>query len=197
MINIVLFGPPGAGKGTQSELLIEKYGLLHLSTGELFRRHISLGTDIGIEAKKFIDHGNLVPDELVIEMVEQKIDENLYCKGFIFDGFPRTVAQAMALDETMDKRNQSVTLMIALQVQEDELIKRILERGKTSGRSDDMNVQKINTRLKVYQRETLPVMSYYAKQNKYASIDGEGSIEEIFQSISETVDEAVRTRVHN
>jgi len=197
MINIVLFGPPGAGKGTQSELLIEKYGLLHLSTGELFRRHISSGTDLGLEAKKYIDNGKLAPDHLVIEMVEQKIDENLYSKGFIFDGFPRTVAQAKALDKALEKRNQSVTLMVALDVQEEELVKRILERGKTSGRSDDADVERIYTRLKVYQKETLPVMDYYAKQNKYVSIEGEGAIEEIFQSISEAVDEAVRTRVHH
>jgi adenylate kinase len=189
MLNIVLFGPPGAGKGTQSERIIKKYGLTHISTGELLRKHMCEGTALGKTAQKYIDDGRLVPDELVIEMVELKIDENKNTNGFIFDGFPRTVIQAGALDDLLKRKNQDITIMIALEVKDEELIKRLLERGKTSGRSDDQNIDRINTRIKVYEKETMPVIKYYIKQGKFSPVNGVGSIEDIFSNICEIIDQ--------
>jgi adenylate kinase len=188
MLNIVLFGPPGAGKGTQSEKMIRKYGLTHISTGELLRKHMCEGTELGKTAQKYIDEGRLVPDELVVEMVDLKIEENKDTNGFIFDGFPRTVVQAEALDRLLIKKNQNITLMVALEVQDSELISRLMERGKTSGRSDDQNIEKINTRIHVYKKETLPVINYYDKQGKFSPINGVGSIESIFDSICTVID---------
>jgi adenylate kinase len=188
MLNIVLFGPPGAGKGTQSEKLIEKFGLTHLSTGDLFRKHLGEGTDLGKLAKKYMDEGHLVPDQVVIGMVEDKISTSKDCKGFIFDGFPRTTAQAEALDNMLEKHDMSISGMIALDVPQEVLKERLKERGKTSNRADDQNEEKINTRIKVYLDETLPVAKYYEDQGKFMKINGVGEIEEIFKQISVTID---------
>lgn len=188
MLNIVLFGPPGAGKGTQSEKLIEKYKLTHISTGDLFRKHLGEGTELGKLAQKYMDEGNLVPDEVVIKMVEAKINSHSEAKGFIFDGFPRTVNQASALDEMLSEKNMPVKAMIALDVEEDELKKRIRHRGKTSGRTDDQDEAKIANRIKVYNDETTPVAKYYKKQGKYHEIHGIGGIDEIFGKICSVVD---------
>ncbi len=188
MYNIVLFGPPGAGKGTQSEKLIQKYGLTHLSTGDLFRKHLGEGTDLGNLAKKYMNEGHLVPDEVVIGMVEDKINSTRSSQGFIFDGFPRTTAQAEALDLMLSKHGMSISGMIALDVPEEVLKIRIKERGKTSNRADDQDDEKINTRIKVYMDETLPVADYYNKQDKFQKIKGVGEIDEIFKDISAVID---------
>ena len=149
MLNIVLFGPPGAGKGTQSQKLIEDYGLTHISTGDLFRKHLGEGTELGKKAQAFMDEGRLVPDQLVIDMVDDKLQEENNANGIIFDGFPRTIPQAEALDELLNKKSTPIKGMIALSVPDDELISRLLERGKTSGRADDQNREKITTKLRV------------------------------------------------
>lgn len=188
MYNIVLFGPPGAGKGTQSEKLIKKYGLTHLSTGDLFRKHLGEGTELGQLAKKYMNEGHLVPDEVVIRMVEEKINETKNTEGFIFDGFPRTTAQAEALDEMLAHHGLSISGMIALDVPEETLKIRIKERGKTSSRADDQDDKKINTRIKVYLDETLPVADYYSKQGKFQKINGVGEIEQIFKDITSVID---------
>jgi len=188
MLNIVLFGPPGAGKGTQSERIIDKYDLIHLSTGDLFRKHIGEGTELGRLAQEYIDDGNLVPDELVIKMVEVKIQSEPDAVGFIFDGFPRTVPQAKALDEMLTKKSLDIKVMIALEVSDEELRTRLRLRGKTSGRADDQNDEKINNRIKVYKRETIPVADYYRKQSKYRGIVGVGRIEDIFNHICMEID---------
>lgn len=188
MFNIVLFGPPGAGKGTQSEKLIHHYGLTHLSTGDLFRKHLGEGTELGLLAKKYMNEGRLVPDEVVISMVEDKINATPSTKGFIFDGFPRTTAQAEALDAMLSKHDLSISGMIALDVPQDILRERIKERGKTSNRADDQNDEKINTRIQVYLEETLPVADFYQKQGKYNQIYGVGDIDEIFSQIKEVID---------
>ncbi|UII28697.1 adenylate kinase [Fulvivirga maritima] len=188
MLNIVLFGPPGAGKGTQSEKLISKYNLTHISTGDLFRKHLKEGTELGKLAQKYMDDGYLVPDEVVIDMVDDKIKNTEGVNGFIFDGFPRTVTQAKALDKLMEGKATPISGMIALEVPFEELRTRLLERGKVSGRADDQNEDKINNRIKVYQDEALPVSEYYKEQGKYSAIDGVGSIDEIFNKISEVVD---------
>lgn len=191
MLNIVLFGPPGAGKGTQSEKLIKAYNLVHFSTGDILRAEVSAGTDLGMKAKELMDAGNLVPDEVVIAMISNKIDQNLGSKGFIFDGFPRTTAQAVALDRVLIRRGMSITKMLALQVEDEELKKRLLERGKISGRVDDSDVEKINNRIKVYKDQTLPVAEYYEKQGKYAPVNGVGAIEEIFERLNEHLNQKV------
>ena len=188
MLNIVLFGPPGAGKGTQSEKIIEKYDLVHISTGDLFRKHIGEGTELGKLAQEYIVDGNLVPDDLVIRMVEVKISSHQKAKGFIFDGFPRTVAQAKALDEMLKKRNMPIRKMLALEVDDEELRTRIRLRGKTSGRADDQSDEKINNRINVYKKETIPVAEYYNKQGKYQGINGVGRIEGIFNDICMAID---------
>jgi adenylate kinase len=188
MLNIVLFGPPGAGKGTQSEKLIEKYNIEHISTGDLFRKHLGEGTDLGKTARKYMDEGNLVPDEVVIGMVDEKIKHSMDANGVIFDGFPRTVAQAKALDALLEQKRTSISGMVALEVPEEELKARIKERGKTSGRADDQDDEKIKNRIKVYNDETLPVASYYERQGKLSRIHGVGDIDEIFQKICAVVD---------
>ncbi|BDD05891.1 adenylate kinase [Aureibacter tunicatorum] len=188
MLNIVLFGPPGAGKGTQSEKIISKYSLTHISTGDLFRKHLSEGTDLGKLAQKYMDEGNLVPDEVVIGMVEVKIKETGDVAGFIFDGFPRTVAQAEALDQLLESRNTPISGMVALEVEDDELRNRILERGKDSGRADDQSIDKINNRISVYKNETLPVAEFYKNQDKFYPINGVGSIDSIFENICDKID---------
>ena len=188
MLNLVLFGPPGAGKGTQSQKLIEKYGLIHLSTGDLLRGEISQGTVLGLEAKKLMDQGILVPDEVVIGMISNKLDANKDAKGFIFDGFPRTVAQATALDELLKSKSSSILGMVALEVNDDELEHRLLLRGKESGRPDDANPEVIRKRIKEYNDKTAPVADFYKNQNKFKSINGIGSISEIFDAIGTVVD---------
>jgi adenylate kinase len=187
-LNLVLYGPPGAGKGTQSERIIDKYNLSHISTGDLFRKHLGEGTELGKLAQSYMDNGKLVPDEVVIEMVKARLSEPHHTSGYIFDGFPRTVAQAEALDNLLKSLNDSITSTIALEVPEDELRKRLLERGKTSGRADDQNEEKINTRIKVYHDETVPVADYYQNQNKFSPVLGVGTIEEIFNRICEAID---------
>jgi len=188
MLNIVLFGPPGAGKGTQSEKIIAKYNLVHLSTGDLFRKHLKEGTDLGKKAQSFMDEGRLVPDEVVIGMVDDKMESTAGAAGFIFDGFPRTVPQAEALDRLLTEKGESISLMLLLDVPKEELIKRIQERGKTSGRTDDQDLEKINTRIEVYEQETLPVAEYYQQQNKLRKIHGVGGIEKIFDDICQEID---------
>ncbi len=189
MLNLVLFGPPGAGKGTQSQHLIEKYGLIHLSTGDLLRNEIIQGTKLGLEAKKLMDAGSLVPDEVVIGMISNKLDANRDAEGFIFDGFPRTVAQAEALDNLLESKDESsITVMIALEVNDDELEHRLLLRGKGSGRPDDANPEVIRRRIKEYNDKTAPVAGFYKAQHKFTSISGIGSIHEIFDSIVAVID---------
>jgi adenylate kinase len=187
MLNLVLFGPPGAGKGTQSQKLIEKYGLIHLSTGDLLRNEISEGTTLGLAAKKLMDQGILVPDEVVIGMISNKLDSNKAAKGFIFDGFPRTVAQATALDELLKSKVSAISGMIALEVNDTELEQRLLLRGKASGRPDDANPEVIRKRIKEYNDKTAPVAEFYKGQNKFKSINGIGSIDEIFEAICTVV----------
>jgi adenylate kinase len=189
MLNIVLFGAPGAGKGTQSQKLIDKYNLLHLSTGDIFRKHLSEGTELGKEARQYMDAGKLVPDAVVINMVRDKIESNQGVNGFIFDGFPRTVPQAQALDQMLQELGLDISCMVALDVPEEELKRRIAERGKVSGRADDQDPEKINTRIQVYRDETLPVAEYYKKQNKFIGVHGVGSIDEIFDAICTKVEE--------
>lgn len=191
MINVVLFGPPGSGKGTQAIKMAEKYELLHISTGDLFRNAIKNETPMGLKAKAYIDKGNLVPDEVTIGMMQATIEENPKVKGIIFDGFPRTVAQAEALDVFLNERNTPVSKMVALEVGKNELVKRLLNRGKDSGRADDQDETIINNRIDVYNEKTLPVASFYEKQNKLAHIKGEGSIDEIFNRICVVLDELV------
>lgn len=188
MLNIVLFGPPGAGKGTQSDLLIKKYSLVHLSTGDILRSEVAAGTQLGLEAKKLMDAGSLVPDEIVIGMISSKVDANKDAKGFIFDGFPRTTAQAEALDGLLSGKNTSISMMLALEVDDDELIKRLLNRGKLSGRSDDADTTIIANRISEYNKKTAPLKDYYTKQNKFFSIKGVGSIEEIFALLCDKIE---------
>lgn len=189
MLNIVLFGPPGEGKGTQSEKIISKYNLTHISTGDLFRKHLSEGTELGKLAQTFMDAGNLVPDKVVIDMVDDKIKNAGDIKGIIFDGFPRTVKQAQALDELLKSKNTGIAVMIALDVPKDELITRLMERGKTSGRTDDQDEEKINHRINVYMNETVPVAEYYEGQGKFSRVHGVGSIDEIFNNICSVIDQ--------
>lgn len=188
MLNIVLFGPPGAGKGTQSEKLIEKYQLVHLSTGDILRNEIANGTVLGMEAKKLMDQGILVPDEVVIGMIDARIDANRNARGFIFDGFPRTAAQAEALDKLLSQKNTGITMMLSLEVPKNELIKRLLNRGKDSGRPDDSNEAVIEKRIMEYNNKTAPLKEYYSGQNKFFGIKGVGTVEEIFASLCERIE---------
>jgi len=188
MFNLILFGPPGSGKGTQSEKLIEKYGWIHLSTGDLLRKEIANATQLGLEAKAFMDKGQLVPDEVVIGMIGSALDANPQAKGFLFDGFPRTTAQAEALDILLASKGSEITLVLALQVGQEELVARLLNRGKTSSRSDDRDENVIRKRLVEYAEKTAIVADYYAKFNKVANIKGEGSIDEIFQALCAKID---------
>lgn len=190
MLNIVLFGPPGAGKGTQSEKLIAKYQLVHLSTGDIFRANIKGATELGTLAKSYMDKGKLVPDEVTIRMLESEVNKNPSSRGFIFDGFPRTKAQAEALDNLLKSKSTSITLMLALEVEEAELKKRLLLRGKDSGRADDQNPEVIQKRIDVYNNETSPVKDFYTSQGKYKGINGIGEIEEIFNLLCKEVDAA-------
>lgn len=188
MTNLVLFGPPGAGKGTQANILKDKYGLVHISTGDVFRYNIKTETELGLNAKSFMDKGQLVPDNVTIGMLEAEVDANPGAKGFIFDGFPRTVAQAEALAELLSEKNTEVSAMIALEVDDEILVSRLLERGKTSGRKDDADESIIRKRIRVYYEETAILKQYYLKQDKYYGVDGVGSLEDITKRISEVVD---------
>ena len=189
MLNIVLFGPPGAGKGTQSEKLIKHYNLVHLSTGDLLRAQIGQGTELGLTAKKLMDEGLLVPDAVVIGMIGHALQANPQASGFIFDGFPRTVAQAESLDRLMTEHRTAISCMVALEVEEEELVTRLLARGKTSGRTDDQDESKIRRRVQVYNSETAQVAGYYAAQQKFHGLNGIGSIDGIFAQICGVVDQ--------
>ncbi len=187
MLNLVLFGPPGAGKGTQSENLISKYGLVHLSTGDILRSEIERGTALGKKAKEIMDKGELVSDDIVIGMIESKLDDNTNAKGFIFDGFPRTAAQAVALDDLLQKKGTGISGMLALEVDDEELTTRLLKRGESSGRADDRNEEVIRRRIQEYNNKTLPLKNFYNEQGKFHSIKGIGTIDEIFRSLVDRI----------
>lgn len=188
MFNLILFGPPGSGKGTQSEKLISRYGLKHLSTGDLLRHEISHQTELGREAQNFMDKGQLVPDKVVIGMISSALDENPAAKGFLFDGFPRTQEQAKALDKLLKQKNAPIAVMLALDVSEDELIKRLLKRGETSGRSDDDNEHVIRARINEYRNKTAVVADHYKAFDKVVMVKGEGTVEEIFERLCKEID---------
>jgi adenylate kinase len=188
MLNLVLFGPPGAGKGTQAASLAETFNLTHISTGDLLREEIAAGTPLGLAANELISAGNLVPDSIVIGMIESKLEEKKGTAGFIFDGFPRTVPQAIALDELLAKYKSGVAVMLSLEVAKDELIKRLLLRGETSGRADDLDVATIENRINVYNEKTAPIIDYYSQQGKHQPIHGVGSIKEIAADLKRTVE---------
>jgi len=187
MLNLVLFGPPGAGKGTQADFLIKKFHLMHLSTGELLRKQIAERTELGMKAEVYMDKGFLVPDSLVIEMVKSELLEHTEVKGYVFDGFPRTVEQAIALDELLSNNGTEIAGMLLLSVEKEELISRLLERAKTSGRTDDQDAEIIENRIQEYDLKTRPIKDYYAAQNKFHRIRGVGSVEEIAKRLIETV----------
>ncbi|CAL1521015.1 adenylate kinase [Chitinophaga sp. MM2321] len=195
MVNLILFGPPGSGKGTQSAKIIEKYGLIHLSTGDLLRSEIGNKTPLGQEATKFMDQGLLVPDEVVIGMISSKLDANPEARGFIFDGFPRTTAQAEALDKLLALKKTAISVVLSLEVPEDELIKRLLNRGLTSGRSDDASESVVKARIVEYHNKTAPVADHYAKFGKFRKVKGDGSEEEVFELLSKEVNELVAEKV--
>jgi len=188
MKNIVLFGPPGAGKGTQADLLKEKYDLLHISTGDVFRSNINNKTELGILAKSYMDNGDLVPDEVTINMLKAEVDKNPNANGFIFDGFPRTESQAKALDNFLEEKGELISGMVALEVQEDLLVTRLLERGKISGRTDDQDESKIRNRFNEYNTKTAILKDYYQLQGKYFGADGVGTIDDITKRLSEIID---------
>lgn len=188
MFNLILFGPPGSGKGTQSEKIVEKFGLVHLSTGNLLRQEINEKTPLGLEARNFMDKGQLVPDEVVIGMIDSCLEKHKDAKGFLFDGFPRTVAQAEALDKLLSLKKTGICKVVALDVAEEELVKRLIKRGETSGRSDDTNEDVIRNRYNVYKKETEPVAEYYNQQGKLEKIKGEGTVNDIFEVISNSIE---------
>lgn len=188
MTNIILFGPPGAGKGTQANFLKEKYNLVHISTGDVFRYNIKNETELGKLAKSFMAKGKLVPDEITIDMLSSELDKNPDANGFIFDGFPRTEAQAEALDFLMDDKNNKIDAMVALEVDDEVLVQRLLERGKTSGRTDDADEKIIRNRIQVYYNETAILKEYYEQKDMYYGVDGEGSIVEITERLNKVID---------
>lgn len=189
MINIVLFGKPGAGKGTQAEFLKDKYNLVHLSTGDIFRFNIKNDTELGRLAKTFMDKGDLVPDEVTIKMLQSEVDKNPQAAGFLFDGFPRTIAQAEALDAFLASKEEEITATVALEANDEILVQRLLERGKTSGRPDDQDEEKIRNRYQEYNEKTAPLMDYYKAQSKFYAVDGIGSIQEVTERLSVVLDE--------
>ena len=188
MINIVLFGKPGAGKGTQADFLKHKYNLVHLSTGDIFRFNMKNDTELGKLAKSYIDNGDLVPDEVTINMLQDEVEKNPQAKGFLFDGFPRTIAQAEALDKFLEGKNQEITATVALEANDEILVQRLLERGKTSGRADDQDEEKIRNRYQEYNEKTAPLMDYYKAQHKFYAVDGIGTIEEVTERLSLVLD---------
>jgi len=192
MFNLILFGPPGSGKGTQSDKLVAKYGLVHLSTGNLLREEIATKTPLGLQAMGFMDKGQLVPDEVVIGMVDSQFEKHKEAKGFLFDGFPRTVAQAKALDKLLELKKTGISKVLLLDVDEEELLNRLILRGKTSGRSDDADENILRSRQEVYKKETLPVAAYYSKAHKVAHLDGMGGIEEIFERLCSVIDKKMK-----
>ncbi len=194
MFNLILFGPPGSGKGTQSEKLTVKYNLKHLSTGDLLRNEIQNNTPLGNEAQKHMNKGHLVPDEVVIGMISSALDSNPKCDGFLFDGFPRTAAQAKALDRLLELKNAPILAMLALEVSETELIKRLLKRGETSGRSDDNNDIIIRERIEEYHRKTTSVAEHYKQAKKVVMVKGEGSVDEIFAALCKEIDSRINTK---
>lgn len=187
MINLVLFGKPGAGKGTQAEFLKTQYNLKHISTGDVFRYNISQGTDLGNLAKSYMDKGDLVPDQVTIDMLQAEVDKNPQAGGFIFDGFPRTTAQAQALDAFLQTKSMKISACVALEADEDELTKRLLERGKISGRSDDQDETKIRNRFQEYNDKTAPLKDFYLGQNKFYAVDGIGEISEVTNRIASVI----------
>lgn len=188
MINLVLFGKPGAGKGTQADILKKHYELFHISTGDLFRYHIQGSTDLGILAKSYMDKGDLVPDKVTIDMLEETVTQNSNVEGFIFDGFPRTTGQAEALDAFLTNKSMSITATIALEAKDKILIERLINRGKTSGRVDDQDENKIRNRFEEYNNKTAPLKSFYSTQGKFYSVNGIGSVEEITQRLTRLID---------
>ncbi len=188
MFNLILFGPPGSGKGTQSEKLIARYGLKHLSTGDLLRTEIAAQSPLGMAAKSIMDKGQLVPDEVVIEMINAALENNPGARGFLFDGFPRTTAQAQALDKLLNQKNTEIAIVLALQVGKEELVSRLVNRGKTSGRSDDTNESVIRSRIEEYEVKTATVAEYYKKFDKVVLVKGEGTIDEIFEVLCAEID---------
>jgi len=191
MINIVLFGKPGAGKGTQAEFLKEKYNLVHISTGNVFRYNLENNTALGLQAKFFMDNGELVPDELTIKMLQDEVEKNPQARGFLFDGFPRTIEQAKALDEFFTSKNWSLTATIALEADDEILIQRLLKRGQTSGRIDDQDESKIRNRYQEYNQKTKPLIDYYTQLQLFYSVNGIGSIQEITQRLSSVIDDLI------
>jgi adenylate kinase len=194
MFNLILFGPPGSGKGTQSEKLLAKYNLKHLSTGDLLRTEIARKTPLGREAKKFMEKGQLVPDEVVIGMISSALDENPDAAGFLFDGFPRTATQAEALDKLLELKKNAINVMLALDVSEEELVKRLEKRGETSGRIDDNNDNIIRTRILEYHKKTAPVADHYKKAGKVIMVKGEGSVEDIFKALTKEIDALMKKK---
>lgn len=190
-LNLILFGPPGAGKGTQAKQLVDIYGLLQISTGDLFRYEIGNNTPLGIKAQEYMNKGELVPDEVTVGMLKNKVEANPDFKGYIFDGFPRTIPQGNALDAYLASKGESVSQLIALDVDDEELVKRLLERGKTSGRADDNNEEIIRNRISVYNKETAPVFDFYEKQSKAIKVPGVGTIDEIFERLKDKIDPLV------
>jgi adenylate kinase len=188
MFNIILFGPPGSGKGTQSARLVERYGLIHLSTGDLLRSEISRQTKLGMEAKSIMDRGELVPDAVVVGMIASALEANPQANGFLFDGFPRTVAQSEALDQLLQQKGTSIGVVLALEVSEEELVKRLLHRGLTSGRSDDNSEDVVRARIVEYHKKTSVVAGYYRQFDKVVDVKGEGTVEEIFSLLCSEID---------
>jgi adenylate kinase len=194
-LNIILFGPPGAGKGTQSEKLLAHYQLKHISTGDILRAERKAGTELGQQANAYIEKGELVPDHVVIGMVAQVVRQHPDARGFIFDGFPRTEAQGAALDQMLEQMGMVISMVLALQVDEEELTRRLLERGKISGRADDQDEATIRNRFRVYNNETSPLLAFYQKQGKLQQVQGMGSVDEIFSSLCRCIDNS-STQTH-